>query len=83
MAIGTVKVWSKGNGFGWIMPENGGSRVYVHKSGVVRRDPDRAAWLEVGEKVEYQIGQRPKGLAAINVKPVETTETAPAETSEA
>jgi cold shock CspA family protein len=71
MAVGTVKVWSKGNGFGWIMPDSGGSRVYVHKSGVIRRDPERAAWLEVGEKVEYQIGQRPKGLAAVNVKPYE------------
>ena len=71
MAIGTVKVWSKGNGFGWIAPDNGGSRVYVHRSGVVRRDPERSAWLEVGEKVEYQIGQRPKGLAAINVRAVE------------
>ena len=76
MATGTVKIWSKGNGFGWISPDNGGSRVYVHKSGVIRRDPDRAAWLEVGEKVEYQLGQRPKGPAAINVKPIsgETTE---------
>lgn len=68
MATGTVKVWSKGNGFGWIQPDSGGDRVYVHKSGVERRDADRAAYLEPGEKVEYQIGQRPKGAAAINVK---------------
>ena len=69
MATGTVKVWSKSNGFGWIQPDSGGDRVYVHKSGVERRDLDRAAWLEPGEKVEYQIGQRPKGPAAINVRP--------------
>lgn len=68
MATGTVKVWSKGNGFGWIQPDNGGDRVYVHKSGVERRDADRAAFLEPGDRVEYQIGQRPKGPAAINVK---------------
>ena len=68
MATGTVKAWSKGNGFGWIQPDSGGDRVYVHKSGVERRIEDRAAWLEPGEKVEYQIGQRPKGAAAINVR---------------
>jgi CspA family cold shock protein len=69
MATGTVKVWSKSNGFGWIQPDNGGDRVYVHKSGVERREADRAAWLEPGDRVEYQIGQRPKGPAAINVRP--------------
>ena len=73
MATGTVKVWSKGNGFGWIQPDGGGDRVYVHKSGVERRDADRAAYLVPGEKVEYQIGQRPKGTAAINVKPATET----------
>jgi CspA family cold shock protein len=70
MATGTVKVWSKSNGYGWIQPDSGGDRVYVHKSGIERRVVDRAAWLEPGEKVEYQIGQRPKGTAAINVRPV-------------
>ncbi len=70
MATGTVKVWSRSRGSGWIMPENGGDRVYVHKSGVERSDVERAPSLEVGQRVEYQIGQRPKGSAAINVRPV-------------
>lgn len=74
MATGTVKVWSKSNGYGWIQPENGGDRVYVHKSGVIRREEDKAAYLVPGEKVEYQIGQRPKGAAAINVKVVSASE---------
>jgi CspA family cold shock protein len=68
MATGTVKVWSKANGFGWIKPDAAGDEVYVHKSGVIKRDPDRAAWLEPGEKVEYQMGSRPKGPAAVNVR---------------
>ena len=86
MATGTVKVWSKSNGFGWIQPDSGGDRVYVHKSGVERRAADRAAWLEPGERVEYQIGQRPKGPAAINVRPAGATagaDPAPAATAEA
>jgi CspA family cold shock protein len=71
MATGTVKVWSKSNGFGWIQPDGKADRVYVHKSGIERRDPDRAASLEPGERVEYQIGSRPKGPAAVNVKVIE------------
>jgi CspA family cold shock protein len=68
MATGTVKVWSKSGGYGWIKPDGFGDNVYVHKSNVARRDADEAATLEAGERVEYQIGTRPKGPAAVNVK---------------
>jgi cold shock CspA family protein len=67
MASGTVKVFSKSQGSGWIRPDTGGDLVYVHKSGVVRKDTDRAATLEVGQRVEYSVGQREKGPAAVNV----------------
>ncbi|HEV2528637.1 MAG TPA: cold shock domain-containing protein [Thermomicrobiales bacterium] len=67
MASGTVKVFSKSQGSGWIRPDSGGNLVYVHRSGVVRTDADRAATLEAGQRVEYQVGQREKGPAAINV----------------
>ena len=69
MATGTVKVWSQRQGSGWIAPDGGGDRVYVHKSGVEGAEPGRAPRLEVGQRVDYQIGQRPKGSAAINVRP--------------
>ena len=71
MATGTVKVWSRSRGSGWIRPDNGGDLVYVHKSGVVREDESRAPRLESGQRVEFQIGQRPKGSAAVNVRPAE------------
>jgi CspA family cold shock protein len=67
MATGTVKTWSKANGFGWIQPDNPGDRVYVHKTGVVRAEEGKAPSLTVGDKVEYQVGTRAKGPAAINV----------------
>jgi CspA family cold shock protein len=70
MATGTVKVWSKSGGYGWIKPDGLGDNVYVHKSGVVRRDADQAVFLEPGERVEYQMGSRPKGPAAVNVRVV-------------
>lgn len=69
MAIGTVSNWSPSRGSGWIRPESGGNLVYVHKSGISNDDPGRAPKLEKGQRVEYQIGQRPKGAAAINVRP--------------
>jgi CspA family cold shock protein len=69
MPTGTVKVWSGSRGSGWIRPDNGGNLVYVHKSGVEREDEARAARLEAGQRVEFQIGQRPKGTTAINVRP--------------
>ncbi|HKG25940.1 MAG TPA: cold shock domain-containing protein [Thermomicrobiales bacterium] len=72
MATGTVKAWSKSGGYGWIKPDGVGDNVYVHKTGVVRRDADRAASLEPGERVEYQIGSRPKGQAAVNVRVITT-----------
>lgn len=76
MAMGTVKVFSRNRGSGWIRPDSGGNLVYVHKSGVVRDDETVAARLEKGQRVEFQIGQRPKGTAAINVRVVEGDVTA-------
>jgi CspA family cold shock protein len=70
MPTGTVKVYSKGRGSGWIMPDSGGDRIYVHKSGIAGNDGSSAPRLEKGQRVEFQVGQRPKGPAAINVQPV-------------
>ena len=72
MATGTVHTWSQGRGSGWIKPDGGGSRIYVHKSGVTSTEPGRAPRLETGQRVEYQIGQRPGGSAAIGVIPSST-----------
>ena len=72
MATGTIKVYSPGRGSGWIRPDSGGSLVYVHKSGIVRQDEAVAPRLDAGQRVEFQIGQRPKGPSAINVRPVES-----------
>ena len=68
MATGTVQVWSVGRGSGWIKSDGGGDRVYVHKSGIEEREEGRAPRLERGQRVEYQLGQRPKGPAAVNVR---------------
>ena len=67
MATGTVKVFSGSRGSGWIRPDTGGNLVHVHRSGIVRTVADRAATLEMGQRVEYQMGQREKGPSAVNV----------------
>lgn len=77
MAVGTVAVWSPSRGSGWIRPDSGGDRVYVHKSGIADREEGRAPRLEKGQRVEFQIGQRPKGPAAINVRPASSAAAAP------
>ena len=79
MATGTVKVYSPSRGSGWIRPDSGGNAVYVHKSGIVREQENVAPRLEKGQRVEFQIGQRPKGPSAINVRPVTGDTTVAAE----
>jgi cold shock protein len=85
MATGTVQVWSVGRGSGWIKSDGGGDRVYVHKSGIEAEGSGAAPRLEPGQRVEFQIGQRPKGAAAINVRPLSEEAAAPdaAEAAEA
>jgi CspA family cold shock protein len=80
MATGTVHTWSAGRGSGWIKSDGGGDRIYVHKSGIEGATAGVAPRLEVGQRVEFQIGQRPKGSAAVNVRPAPeaTTPTEPA-----
>ena len=50
----------------------------MHKSGIQGAGSGTAPVLVVGQRVEYQIGQRAKGSAAINVRPAGTAASAPA-----
>lgn len=80
MATGTVHQWSAGRGSGWIKSDGGGDRIYVHKSGIEGAEVGVAPRLEPGQRVEFQIGQRPKGSAAVNVRPAtDTSSSAPSE----
>ncbi|MBA2753724.1 MAG: cold-shock protein [Chloroflexia bacterium] len=69
MPVGTVKVFSPRRGSGFIVPDSGGDRVYVHKSGISAEGDTPGMRLEAGQRVEFSIGQRPKGPAAVNVRP--------------
>jgi CspA family cold shock protein len=60
MASGTVKFFNTEKGFGFIVPDEGGKDIFVHKTGT------REALWE-GDKVTYEVEETPKGSNAINV----------------
>jgi len=61
MTNGTVKSFFNGRGFGFIIPDDGGKEIFVHKSNLVDE-------ITEGDKVSYDVEESEKGLNAINVK---------------
>ena len=66
MASGTVKWFNEAKGFGFISQENG-EDVFVHFSAI---DGDGFKTLADGDRVEFEVTQGAKGLAAANVRKV-------------
>ena len=65
MATGVVKWFSDDKGFGFITPDDGGQDAFVHFSAI---SGDGFRTLAEGAKVEYELGQGPKGPQATNVR---------------
>ncbi len=61
--IGTVKWFNETKGYGFIARENG-SDVFVHYS-AIRSNGFKT--LKEGQRVEFELGQGPKGPQAVNV----------------
>jgi len=65
MATGKVKWFNDAKGYGFIETPDGD--VFVHHS-VIEADGFRT--LQEGQEVEVEIGQGPKGLKALKVRPL-------------
>ena len=64
MERGIVKWYDGVKGYGFITPDVGKKDIFVHSSNV--NNLERA--LETGDRVEYEIGESPKGPQAKNVQ---------------
>ena len=64
MAEGTVKWFNDSKGFGFITPDEGDRDCFVHYSAI---QGDGFKSLSEGDRVEFEMGEGPKGPAAENV----------------
>ena len=67
MASGTVKWFNDAKGFGFITQDGGGPDVFCHHTAI---SADGFRTLAEGQRVEFETKQGPKGLQALNVRPV-------------
>ena len=66
MATGTVKWFDATKGFGFIVPDDGGKDLFIHRSNV--NTPDRI--LNENERVSFTVGQGRKGPEATEARPI-------------
>ena len=61
MQEGVVKFFNETKGFGFIVPSNGDSEIFVHSTGLMAK-------IRENDKVTYDVEEGRKGLNAINVQ---------------
>ena len=61
MQQGTVKFFNESKGFGFIVPANGDSEIFVHVTGLIDQ-------IRENDQVSYDVENGKKGLNAVNVK---------------
>lgn len=71
---GTVKWYSRKQGFGFITPDNNAADVFVHRTALPQ---DLRGTASPGDRVIFAIKQGKKGPAAANVIPLAGTDSAP------
>lgn len=64
MQTGKVKWFNAEKGYGFITPDNGGSDVFVHFTGI---NGEGFKSLDEGQAVSYEVVQGSKGPQAANV----------------
>jgi len=64
MAQGTVKWFNSEKGFGFIAPDGGAADLFVHYSEI---NGSGFRSLEDNQRVQFEVGQGPKGPQAVSV----------------
>jgi CspA family cold shock protein len=67
MAVGTVKWFNPSKGFGFIVPDEGGSDVFVHMSALERAGLHS---LDEGQRLNYELATYRGKTSAANLKVV-------------
>ena len=64
-ATGVVRFYNAAKGFGLITPDLGGPALFAHQSAI--RTPG-VKNLKPTQRVEFEVENRPEGLAAANIR---------------
>ena len=66
MATGTVKWYNETKGFGFIIPDEGGAELFVHRTAL------KGGAIQEGQKVEFSTaeGRKGKGPQAVDVSAI-------------
>ena len=67
MATGTVKWFNATQGFGFIVPQDGGKDVFVHITAVQKAG---LQGLNEGQNVAFEVAMERGKAAAINLRPL-------------
>ncbi|KGK41594.1 cold-shock protein [Nitrincola sp. A-D6] len=69
MQTGIVKWFNNAKGYGFILSEAFDEELFAHFSAIMA---DGYKSLKAGQAVEFETQNGPKGLHAINIKPLDT-----------
>lgn len=68
MAIGKVKWFNNAKGYGFLNASNVDHDIFIHYSSI---EMEGYKYLKAGQAVEYNLQDGPKGLHAVNIKPLD------------
>ena len=72
MSTGQVKWFNNAKGFGFILPDDGGSDLFAHYSSI---GMEGYKTLKAGQQVSFNIVEGPKGLHAANIMATDEADT--------